>query len=38
MDPIKPIEMSLYLVPLKVSVSDAKVLTGRQKPLCFGVL
>ena len=33
MDPIKHVEVSLYQVPLKKAVSDAKVLTGRQKPL-----
>lgn len=33
MDPIKHLEISLYQVPLKRPVSDAKVLTGRQRPL-----
>ena len=33
MDPIKYIEISLCRVPLRHAVSDAKVLTGRQKPL-----
>jgi len=33
MDPIKTVEIALYQVPLKNPVSDAKVLTGRQKPL-----
>ena len=33
MDPIKHIEISLCRVPLRQAVSDAKVLTGRQKPL-----
>lgn len=33
MDPIKSVEVGLYQVPLKNAVSDAKVLTGRQKPL-----
>lgn len=33
MDRIKNVEISLYQVPLKKPVSDAKVLTGRQKPL-----
>lgn len=32
-DPIKRLEVALYQVPLKHAVSDAKVLTGRQKPL-----
>lgn len=33
MDPIKAVEISLCRVPLQRPVSDAKVLTGRQKPL-----
>lgn len=33
MDPIKHVEISLCRVPLRQPVSDAKVLTGRQKPL-----
>ena len=33
MDPIRQLEVCLYQVPLKTAVSDAKVLTGRQKPL-----
>ena len=33
MDPIASVEVSLHQVPLKVPVSDAKVLTGRQRPL-----
>lgn len=33
MDSIKQVEISLYQVPLKKPVSDAKVLTGRQRPL-----
>ncbi|MDD2882277.1 MAG: mandelate racemase/muconate lactonizing enzyme family protein [Rhodoferax sp.] len=33
MDRVKHVEVSLYQVPLKTPVSDAKVLTGRQKPL-----
>lgn len=33
MDPIKLIDISLCRVPLRQAVSDAKVLTGRQKPL-----
>jgi L-alanine-DL-glutamate epimerase-like enolase superfamily enzyme len=33
MDPIKTVEVALYKVPLKKPLSDAKVLTGRQKPL-----
>lgn len=33
MDPIKQLTVALYQVPLKNAVSDAKVLTGRQKPL-----
>lgn len=33
MDRIKHVEVSLYQVPLKSPVSDAKVLTGRQRPL-----
>ena len=32
-DPIKTVEVALYQVPLQKPVSDAKVLTGRQKPL-----
>jgi len=32
-DRIERVEVSLYQVPLRKSVSDAKVLTGRQKPL-----
>jgi len=32
-DPIKHVEISLYQIPLKKPVSDAKVLTGRQKSL-----
>ncbi|NML48304.1 mandelate racemase/muconate lactonizing enzyme family protein [Ramlibacter sp. G-1-2-2] len=33
MDPIQTVEVALYQVPLKKAVSDAKVLTGRQRPL-----
>lgn len=33
MDPIKTVEISLCRVPLSRPVSDAKVMTGRQKPL-----
>jgi L-talarate/galactarate dehydratase len=33
MDRVKHVEVSLYQVPLKAAVSDAKVLTGRQRPL-----
>lgn len=33
MDQIRHVDVSLYQVPLKVAVSDAKVLTGRQRPL-----
>ena len=33
MDPIKTVEVALYKIPLKKPLSDAKVLTGRQKPL-----
>lgn len=33
MDPIKTVEVALYQIPLKQPLSDAKVLTGRQKPL-----
>lgn len=33
MDRIKTVEISLCRVPLRQAVSDAKVLTGRQKPL-----
>lgn len=33
MDPIKQLTVALYQVPLKNAVSDAKVLTGCQKPL-----
>lgn len=33
MDPIASVEVSLHQVPLQVPVSDAKVLTGRQRPL-----
>ena len=33
MDPIRTVEVALYQVPLAKAVSDAKVLTGRQKPL-----
>src|SRR5258706_1563171 len=33
MDRIQYVEVGLYQVPLKQAVSDAKVLTGRQKPL-----
>lgn len=33
MDRIAHVEVSLHQVPLKIAVSDAKVLTGRQKPL-----
>lgn len=33
MDPISRVEISLCRVPLRQAVSDAKVLTGRQKPL-----
>ena len=32
-DRIEHVEVALYKVPLKVAVSDAKVLTGKQKPL-----
>jgi L-talarate/galactarate dehydratase len=32
-DAIKQVEIGLFQVPLKRAVSDAKVLTGRQKPL-----
>jgi len=32
-DPIKHVEVALYQVPLGKAVSDAKVLTGRQRPL-----
>jgi L-alanine-DL-glutamate epimerase-like enolase superfamily enzyme len=32
-DRIQRVEVALYQVPLKVAVSDAKVLTGRQRPL-----
>lgn len=32
-DTIQTIEVALYQVPLKQALSDAKVLTGRQKPL-----
>jgi L-alanine-DL-glutamate epimerase-like enolase superfamily enzyme len=32
-DPIKTIEVTLNQVPLKQALSDAKVLTGRQRPL-----
>lgn len=38
-DPIRKVEVALYKVPLKHAVSDAKVLTGRQKPLaCVDML
>ena len=33
METIKNVEIALYQVPLKQALSDAKVLTGRQKPL-----
>ncbi len=33
MDPIRHVEISLCRVPLRQAVSDAKVLSGRQKPL-----
>ena len=32
-DTIQRVEVSLHQVPLKYPLSDAKVLTGRQKPL-----
>jgi hypothetical protein len=32
-DSIAWVELSLILLPLKAPISDAKVLTGRQKPL-----
>jgi len=32
-DRIASIDLAMYQVPLKAAVSDAKVLTGRQKPL-----
>ena len=32
-DRIESIELSLVILPLKTAISDAKVLTGRQKPL-----
>jgi L-talarate/galactarate dehydratase len=37
-DKIKHVEISLIQVPLKNAVSDAKVLTGRQKPLAHVAL
>ena len=33
-DRIAWVKLSLILLPLKAPISDAKVLTGRQKPLC----
>ncbi|KAF1047311.1 L-talarate/galactarate dehydratase [Xylophilus sp.] len=33
METLKNVEIALYQVPLKQALSDAKVLTGRQKPL-----
>jgi L-talarate/galactarate dehydratase len=33
MDPIQSSEVTLNQVPLKQALSDAKVLTGRQRPL-----